>query len=85
MRELAGRVDNQGQPLANCPVVVLTRNKTLVPNSSPPVTERYVVASAVTAVDGSWHATVDIDGPLLAVAWDPTNPTLQPIVLEPIL
>ena len=85
MRELSGRVDNQGQPLANCPVIVLTRNKTLVPATSPPVTERYVVASTVTAADGSWQVTIDIDGPLMAVAWDPTNPTLQPIVLEPIL
>ena len=85
MRELAGRVDNQGQLLANCPVIVLTRNKAPVPNSSPPITERYVVASTVTAADGSWQATTDIDGPLMAVAWDPTNPTLQPIVLEPIL
>ena len=78
-------IDNQGQPVPGCPVVIMTRNKGMIPGSEPPVIGRYVLGSTVTAADGTWSFNVDVDGPLMAVAWDPARPDRRPIVIEPIM
>ena len=78
-------VDSQGQPVAGCPVVIITRTKGLIPGSEPPVIGRYVLGTTVTAADGFWSFGVDVDGPLMAIAWDPALPDRRPIVIEPIM
>ena len=78
-------VDNQGQSVAGCPVVIMTRTKGLIPGSEPPAIGRYVLGSTVTAADGSWSFEADAEGPLIAVAWDPAHPARRPIVIEPIV
>ena len=78
-------IDNQGQPVSGCPVVIMTRTKGVIPGSEPPMIGRYVLGSTVTAADGTWSFNVDVDGPLMAVAWDPARPDRRPIVIEPIL
>ena len=78
-------IDSQGQPVAGCPVVIMTRTKGLIPGSEPPAIGRYVLGSTVTAADGTWSFETDIDGPLMAVAWDPARQDRRPIVIEPIM
>lgn len=78
-------IDNQGQPVPGCQVVIMTRNKVVIPGSEPPMIGRYVLGSTVTAADGTWSFNVDVDGPLMAVAWDPARPDRRPIVIEPIM
>ncbi|GAB3216236.1 hypothetical protein [Pseudaeromonas pectinilytica] len=85
-RTLAYRaVDSQGQPVAGCPVVIMTRTKGLIPGSEPPTIGRYVLGTTVTAVDGAWSFEADVDGPLMAVAWDPARLDRRPMVIEPIM
>ena len=78
-------VDSQGQPVAGCPVIVMTRNPLPIPSTAPPMVGRYVLGTAVTGTDGDWAFEVDVDGPLMAVAWDPARPDRRPIVIEPIM
>ena len=78
-------VDNQGQSVAGCPVVIMTRNPLPIPSTTPPMVGRYVLGSTVTAADGSWSFEEDVEGPLMAVAWDPARPDRRPIVIEPIM
>lgn len=85
-RTLSGRIDNHGQPVSGCPVVVMTRRSTeIIPGSTPPVRGRWVIGSTTSAADGTWSLTTDYTGPLMAVAWSQTDTTLQPVVLEPIM
>ena len=46
---------------------------------------RYVLGSTMTGADGTWSFAADVDGPLMAVAWDPARPDRRPIVIEPIM
>ena len=78
-------VDNQGQPVAGCPVIIMTRNPLPIPSTAPPMVGRYVLGSTMTGADGTWSFEVDVDGPLMAVAWDPARPDRRPIVIEPIM
>ena len=78
-------VDSQGQPVPGCPVVIMTRNPLPIPSTAPPMVGRYVLGTAVTGTDGDWAFEVDVDGPLMAVAWDPARPDRRPIVIEPIM
>lgn len=78
-------IDSQGQPVAGCPVVIMTRTKGLIPGSEPPAIGRYVLGTTVTAADGGWSFDADAAGPLMAVAWDPARPDRRPIVIEPIV
>ncbi len=77
-------IDSQGQPVSGCPVVIMTRKPLPIPATTPPLVGRYVLGTVVTGADGSWSFDTDADGPLMAVAWDPNNSTLQPLVLEPV-
>ena len=78
-------VDSQGLPVAGCPVLIMTRNPLPIPSTEPPMVGRYVLGSTVTAADGSWSFDADVEGPLMAVAWDPARPDRRPIVIEPIM
>ena len=78
-------VDNQGQSVAGCPVVIMTRTPLPIPSTTPPLVGRYVLGTTVTAADGRWSFDADIDGPLMAIAWDPVRPDRRPIVIEPIM
>jgi hypothetical protein len=78
-------VDSHGQPVPGCPVVIMTRTKGLIPASDPPAIGRYVLGTTETATDGTWSFDVDVDGPLMAVAWDPARPDRRPIIIEPIM
>ena len=85
-RELSYRAaDNQGQPVAGCPVIVMTRNPLPIPSTTTPLVGRYVLGSTMTGADGTWSFAADVDGPLMAVAWDPARPDRRPIVIEPIM
>lgn len=78
-------LDNQGQPVPDCSVVIITRNKVVTPSTEPPMVGRYVLGSTVTAADGTWSFETDVEGTLMAVAWDPARPDRRPIVIEPIM
>lgn len=78
-------IDSQGQPVAGCPVIIMTRNPLPIPSTTPPLVGRYVLGTAVTGADGTWTFEADADGPLMAVAWDPARPDRRPIVIEPIM
>lgn len=49
-------IDSQGQPVAGCPVVIITRTKGLIPGSELPVIGRYVLGTTETATDGTGHS-----------------------------
>ena len=78
-------VDSQGQPVAGCPVVIMTRNPLPIPSTEPPMVGRYVLGETVTGMDGGWSFEAGVEGPLMAVAWDPARPDRRPIVIEPIM
>ena len=78
-------IDSQGQPVPGCPVIIMTRTSGLIPGSEPPAIGRYVLGTTETAPDGSWSFEADVDGPFMAVAWDPARPDRRPIVIEPIM
>jgi len=81
---IAGKVDNLGVALAGCPVICISRRQVTIPNTTPAEIGRYVVAETVTGEDGSFSIETEFEGPLLAVAWDPTDNQLRPLVLDPV-
>lgn len=84
MRVIAGKVDNLGAALAGCPVICISRRRGVIPGTTPAEIGRYVVAETVTGSDGRFSIETDFEGPLLAVAWDPNNSNLRPLVLDPV-